>query len=846
MKKTDYLKLSCLHVVFLLIFAASKSPKVQVEDLSSDIDNWVQAKQWGKWYNDSCMYDDHLLSSLENDQGGFTSEEYEDMDLRPFMDSISKKSKIAIFRFKNSSKILLCLFLGLFCGLFYFVGVYHIACVNQKKYVFVSRNLFIALTFLLAILFIVALGLFFKGVSSGMRAIDAEKSIMCEAFRLPKTLLDGNLSEKFERAEGRHFIGLVRFADWVRNFRLNLDQIASGENKNGLEAINNIHLLSTVEEFETATKNFYKKYEKETIPDFAGNARTPFTIEYSLRHFMEMMDEMQEQYLKHAEHLQGVGDIYEYIETSTTRSELRNNLKMVQDHYEDLIRGFLKVWDDLLVQALVAPGTHVVDVHWILGIFGLFLFGIGSFMTVFIVKRFRNTLKKIKVCRVILMVMGVMIMVAFFLTMQAIVSFYTLHYTCGFLYKATFKDQRQFTILANKFDVNGQIEAIKNHCFISQTSTEISKLPYLIDEPEHEKTIKDFIIFLNGIKVVSDDQQAIDPTINDFPITAFANHLDKMKQGFSVEFDEMNTQLEKLNDLYKCSETFFSWSEGTCKMVHTSKINCVKILNDHFYVEECVEERDQAKEIFNSLKTHIDSEARLMDQMILDLKTSDSSLLNHLKLIWRQHAMIHDKLENVKRLMDTQFQDFEDGELRNWLDCSVIQEDLKIMYKDTCSRNLAHSLEFGNYAMWCGIILFFFLILSYALTILNFRKSSFDLNNSEESDEEDKEEEGKESGHMGFEDQVKIEFKSPLPNPNKLDRVSIDEENSDDQEEEKRKPQESFGLDVTEENDYVEPKKQVNVFYKKQVIPANKEKQDSSSFEVDSDPNDNDEVKEDK
>ena len=804
--------------IFTLITLTIVTSTASETSNSSPSKLWDEMPKWKRLYNDDCLVDNRVNSDMPglSESSLIKPEEYADLDITSFNQALKLQTSISIFKFKNSGKIVSCFFFALALSIVFLVGLYVVACKKIKKKIVTSKQKFSAITVALGLFAFVLLILYFMNISNGTKAKRAEDNILCESFRLPNTFLMGNIETRLRLARQKHFIGIIKLKEWVQHFRDNLPQFLSQKNYSSLQYIDQINLQSHVNEFERALDNYQKKYEDETVPNFAGVDQIPPTISRSLRHFRDLMLKLTTTYSEHVDRIQGLVDIFDFIKDTQSQADFDTNLKSAQDELEHIQAKFVDAWDKLMDFVLVAPGTQSVDVNTILGLHGVILFLILGLMVVFLVKRYQGRALKVRVFRKGLLVLMILLIMGFFMTMTMLFNVYTTHYGCAFLYRITKRDKTVFNYLPTRYKNNRQIKLIIDKCIMPNNDTD--QLFSLITNNEQSFALNAYLDFLEGLKLVNDDKQAINSKTDSYSVVAFGNHLEKAKKGYEIEFKELRDKLQQLNQMFMCSDTFYSWSFYTCSMTHTAKQNCIRLDQDHFYHEDCVEDIDAAREIFKALKRHFVEEVDLVTKMQNDLKGNDFSLLTHLQVIWRLNDSIYTKVEVFKEVLKTHFEDFDDGRLENWLDCSVIQEDLEVMFQDTCLNHLKPSITFAKLSVWIGLSLFVLLIWGFVMTLVRFGKPAGDLKDPSEAAGEGKDEKGLKN--IEYKKQVDVERFSPMDIYSKKNVENSEIQNSEQMDSVSK---ESFGLDITEENEKDAPKS-MHALGKQQIIPTSRGK----------------------
>ena len=822
----------CIFIIpFLLTHSATpQSPSestqpTPTEQLIED-ENWLKVHNWDNWLSTDCLFsNDELVnpdSSVPSFNYLFSPEEFDDLDLAAFREALKENSRMPIFKFQNSRNIIICIISSILTGILFFLFLYHLGCVSRHKKIKVSKSVYICLVISLCIFIFIVVVSYIVLVILGLKAKKVESKILCEALRVPLTLMRGNADVTTVAKHDAHFIGLRTFRNWISSFLNDYHSYVSGDNHDVLQLLGDIHFERHVDILKTSVIDFVKKFRNKTVTNFEGVETVPNTLSSGLTHYQELMDALVVQYSEHAERINGLNDIFDFVKDANAKERFRNNLEMAEMQLIEMEIKFLKFWQDMLNTVLISPGTQKTDVDVILWINAIFISVVLFSFIIYIFTYCKKQVKNPLIFRGVLLGSCLFAITSMVLSIEILRGVYSTHYGCAFLDQIINGDTSLVSDLEQDFGASKETQLIFNTCYLNPDSSS-HNIYSLVSDSDHQTAMMGYLEFLDGLKTISDDKQAINHLTDEYATVQFGNRLEEMKLGLRLEFSNLEAELDKLNVMFQCTDMFYSWSEDTCKKAAYPKPNCVVISDQTYVFHECVADDVSARDIFIRLQDYILSEKNLMSEMINDLipVSNTASVMHNLEEVWRKNNFIYEKVKLLQDSLNAPFESLDDGELKNWLDCTAIKSDLEFIYEDVCLKDLGYGVKFADLASTIAILLFFILTFNFLITILDFKGDPSRLDSS---------------GYM-FNDSSRM--KKEIDRNFEKDRVKDKKEGFASQENEKfvdpNLNETGNNQDFSDEELYI-PQKSINIQYKRNVISTQRNDavgNDFLNFEVD-------------
>lgn len=694
--------------------------------------DWIKRHDWDDWLHSDCFFSDSITSVSTGNPPSpdffFSPTEFDSLDVTPFLTALKRQSRISILKFKNSRNFVVCLVIAIFAGIFFLLALYHLGCVSKNKRIRVSAKCFKFCTILVLFFLFAVVVCFFVAIKKGLVAKRIEQEMLCEALRVPMTLMNGNAQSALAGAGAFHFVGFRQLRKWVSSFLDQFQDFSSGQNHEHLKILSQVQFESDVQKLVTTVDDFYQKYHEQTVPDLAGVQHIPPSIRDELEFYHSKMVILGREYLSHAKRVNGLGDIFSLLKDAQSKEVFRGDLEGAETRLLDVEAGFLEFWDAMLKLTLIAPGTQKSDVNSILWISGLSLLVVCFNLSIFLRNYCQNKLKSIQGYRGVLLFLGLLLIVCAGMCLEVLQSVYTTHYGCGFLHHLLNGRSELIADVETDFNANPEAKLVIDLCYSSSKESASKGIYSLLKDEGQVEALAGYLEFLDGLKTVDDDKQAVNHLTDEYQTVFFGNRLEQKRKGQEQEFRELSEALDKLNQLVSCGNVVYSWTSETCKKAQESKEQCVKIETGEYVPIECVEQKDHAKSLFEQLQRHFQVEVKLMSEMIEGLlpESNPDSVMHHLVRVWTSNNYIYEKVGEVEGNLKVHFQTLDDGELHNWLNCSLIKQDLEAVYNGVCLSRLVYGVRFADFCSVLMVLMFVLIVLSYALTLLDFKTVKMD------------------------------------------------------------------------------------------------------------------------
>jgi hypothetical protein len=703
---------------------------------------WLKTHDWYNWLETDCLYktQDVLISSETFSQDSFfSSKEFDSIDITPFLDALKNHSSISILRFKNSRNMITCMVVAVLSILLLLLILFHLGCVNKNKAIQVSKNCFYFTVTLLIAILLISIAVYFISIDKGIQAKKAEKSILCEALRVPITLMEGNIRQILNDRSQIHFIGFRELRTWISSFLNQFEDFSSGKNHDNLNVLNSIPLQENIEKLSTVSTNFYENFQRSSVPDINGNTVVPPSITKDLTLYWKEMELLLLQYKIHGSRVSGVNNFFELIKDEQSKYYFKKGLEDAESQLLLIETEFLQFYDSMLKQTLISPGTQKIDINTVLWISGLILITLLFTLSMYVYNKTQRRISSVVAYRGLILFLMILFVPVVILSIEVLIGVYSTHYGCSFVHQLLRGNTELISNLETDFHASANVQEIVNQCYLDTTEASNEMIYSMMKNDEQTQAIKGFLDFLDGLKTIDDDIQSINHLTDEYETVKFGEVLENKRRGVVLEFPELADSLVELNTLFSCTQYHYDWSDYTCNKVDLKGKSCIRIDQDEYIFDDCVPDDVTARDLFIKLQAYFTKEVELMSNMIenlLQVSNSDS-IMNNFKTVWRQNTFVYEKVGEIETSLNLHFQSFDDGQLQDWLNCKLIKNDLKIVHDNICRKQLQFGVTFSNNCTFLCAFLFILIGLSYMLILFNFeKKGDIQFENFEDKENE--------------------------------------------------------------------------------------------------------------
>lgn len=770
---------------------------------------------------------DKLPTSLK-DKFLLDPEDYKTMDLQPLYNALEQNSMIAFTKFGNSRNFgAIISFLVIFVIFSVFILV-HVICGNQKKFILVRKCCFVIISIFTCLLAFICLVMYVGTWPISVKAQRSKDKLTCEATRIPLTILQGNPEIQFDIKHQTHFLGLENLRRWTDSFLLHFEGFVDGKERIALDKIMGIDLEGEVEHLKRVEDKFYINFKGSTVPNQIGQEEVPNSISNGLELYHSKMSALITVYETHAGKINSLTDISGIVNNSTKSEDLKKGLQAMRNETLQMESDLVIFWNKTM-DSIIKHSRYTFKIAVVLqAILTFVLLGFIGFLVVYFCCCARGKcVKQISFLRLSGFIIGILLLVVLGLSLELSRTVYTIHYGCGFAYQMKMENMTEFNKMIKATNAPVKVQRIGQHCLFANTTPlplegtpaddsttptgtppttptdtttpmatpEPSKqsLFQLFDSSEAQGSITTMLNFLNGLKMTSDDSNLMDRDKDIFDTNGYLNLLKSLKTGVLVDLQPVHDLLIQLNDTFSCSNTFYAFSQEACSSIQTNRSNCLEIIKDPFYPEACIGDSTQSRNDFNHLLKYFQRDETLVADIIQDIesKSHSGSITARLESIWDKNDFVIQTIRSMESELVQNFKGLGDGDLFKWLDCSVIKQDIALIYDDVCVGILMDSMAFVDLLLTLTTFSCLLLFLAYLLTLFKVKVAYSDDRHNQIEEEEDEDEENK--GYVGDSGQFD----------------TLQDEGADREEQQKQ------GLGYSNDNPYFNQDQGENVVFKK-------------------------------
>ena len=544
-----------------------------------------------------------------------------------------------------------------------------------------------------------------------------EKNLLCEATRIPHTLFFGNPETRFSVKNSSYFLGFETLKQYISSFLKESDSFISGKNSELIKSLEKLTIGESVGNLSKITDDFFASFEGRKSINASGEQETPSTISYSLPLYKAYFLLMLEQYKDAANRLENLISLSPTLANEQSGSEFVENLSNVNNDLLDIKIELSAFWNKMMLTSFDGPLLFkvavifmAVEILILILIISLALFTV----TPSILKDQPIHKKKIR-CLLMIMILGIIIATLNLVEIGRGV--YSSFYGCSLMFQLKSDPVETKQKLSVLF-VNEHIAfKIFDKCYF-KANTDKNANFYSLFKEESGEALQQFVGFMDGIKMLHEDVQLINRNYD----KNFTNHmieaLESYEKGINFDFNDVKPNLDKLNNIFNCSDIMFSLSESGCKNLPSSKKKCINIQTQKFEKDSCITESAESELIFSRLQKYIKEDKELISQMLyyLDGEKNNSSIIALIEAVLIDFESIDNQVKSLDSELEIHFENMNQGELENWLDCGVIKEEIAKNFNSLCGSKLEDITNFA--ALNLSVLVLMYIIVIFLIFCL--------------------------------------------------------------------------------------------------------------------------------
>ena len=569
--------------------------------------------------------------------------------------------------------------------------------------------------------------------------IEIENNLLCEATRIPHTLLYGNPEIYLNMEKSKNFLGFETIRKYINGFLNESDSFQSGENYNIIKELENINIDKSVNELFETTYEFFSHFESKMIVNSSGERGHPLTILHSLPPYKNFLTEMLDRYKIGGDRLDSIVTLSPSLSDSNESSNLITNLRYSNDELLKIQQHLSMFWNQMLTASFDNTLVFKIAVIGVVLQCTVMMISVLLMCYIMIDSIWRGQkIKNKKVFRFLMILVCLIILLSSLSLFEVARGVFSSVYGCSVMYQLKKYPKETKTKITSFLQKDEIMNNIFNKCFFGEYEDHTQNFYSIFDKENTKTSIQEFLEFMDGIKMVHEEINMMDSQYDTRLTESMGRTFQSYKDGELYDFKDVMPNILKLNSYFECSEIFYSLSEKNCNKLPVGKTKCIKIKTDQFESPDCVDKSTLVKELFDNLQAYIQAEDELMEEILFKLNRENNpkSLLNLIKKVINEFEDINIKVKNLNTKLNTHFEELGDGPLQNWLDCGVIQDEIQKSFNNICDSKIEDLTNFVNLNLAVFLISFFSLIIFFILTFC-----------LEEETEDDKKSEQPEVGH---------------------------------------------------------------------------------------------------
>lgn len=654
MKNKTFTLLLCL-MMFNNIFAESDITKKKDDYCSKD-----------------SLSDLNLSDAELEDLRDLTKNNFTDnfLDILEFLQDPDDNSEDLMDSFRVPAIFLIIFIIVSFISLIVFIILCCGACTTDKNLTKACTVLSCIAFFIFAILFILII------VYLGLSQKNVEDTV-CAQFKVPSTLIDG-----VDDTENK-FIGLANLKLTLLGFQKDIENSVNASQH--FSNIRNSNPQTKTNDAWHELTNFVQSSQTKKITDAEGLSKTPNSI---LKMSKGITSEIESEFTDLdvvAERLTAAAQEGEaWAGSSNSRANIGTMLGSVNVNLQRYI-------DE--VEKIAEPGSDNVDTYVDYILWGYWL--IFAFAIVLIILSIAVLIIMCNMCskdkcwnclkcgRVLLVFIGFFILLFSIIVFILMVGSVSISGFCGFVGEIN-KGNKQ--VLDEFPELNDDVKSIIKTCLFKDSTGDLRDL--LINTGTTENEEKNYFTsvytFIEGFSAYRRYRKTTPSTSFSAGIKTQNSIWTKIELGTILDFDNINSALEDLNNMLSCDNKSFQFYTSQCN----SESGCLSIRDtETFTAPSCSDSK--ANQLFINLKKYINEEVGLMN--LFQNEVSDENNANSVqsKFILAKNDLnsLDDSVIAIEKEFKNVFENSTDKYNSKWKDlddCRVIRR-IMLQYEDkTC------------------------------------------------------------------------------------------------------------------------------------------------------------------
>lgn len=659
----------------------------------------------------------------EMEESIFHDQIYHETDITPFLEAISKRKKLSLTEYKNTGLLgVLIFFITMVVLLLLIVSFF--TCITKKDKVIKNRPCCVKTWLaIISILLLISFILMMIILVSASNISRAHNDLLCEATRIPHTLIMGTPQIHFEIESKRKFLGLERILDFSIIY---LDHFLIDPKKENIEILQKIRdtrLRDEMTLLKSASNNFKSNFADKTTLDAEGKQNIPISIQHEFPKYNYFLDLLSKRYELTVNRIAQINILTPLLLDESDFKTLKDDFHSAVNEIKDLEENIASFWNEIMTSTFMQSVTFRILLIGLILISVIIWISLVVSFCVFCKRTKRGSSNKIKdkSSLRLLLVLNLVAMLLGSISFSFLSSVtYSSFYACATMNQLKNEPQKTKTIIEKTLLKDEAILRIFDTCFSSPERNGNLNFQNLFVNEETKKVISDLILFIDALKILQEKDGAImkdhDLSQNSDYYTKFENY----KNGISSDFQNVHLNLSTLNHNFFCSDIIYKLDSEGCIHLPQEKTKCISILKSNFESDPCMHETkiQESETLFLKLKNHITAEQDHINPILeqIDGKSNLNSIAQRIKEIGNKYNDLISEIQQLTINIHLPLGDLASGHIENSLDCGAVRRDLDTTYDKMCRDHVWFLSRITFAAFFILIIGFFVVLIIFILT----------------------------------------------------------------------------------------------------------------------------------
>ena len=649
-----------------------------------------------------------------------------------FLNSMSRNEPLYLTEFDNTSLITASIVLLSSTIICLLALCFHHNCLFQREHRKIHPKVTGCCCGFISILLVACILVFIFPLRLASSVHSSSEDMLCEATRIPHSLVQGpydthyfppitqdsgeamstqtkqhplkieSKQKNYSKSEKIVFLGINTLLKLTNQFLGHSIGLSYDAFREDLEKILKVQLSHKIEQMVSTENDFFEDFRTRTINDGTGTQQIPSSISSYLSYFHSFMHKSLPKYSQLGKRIGALQTFYDRVSSQGKFDQFVSDLTQLDSQLKELEDSLLTFWNDL-IRGAFSKTENLKPFVVVLLLLAVLVFLSGLLLSLFYCRsRSRGRLEYIGSFRTVIFLNLGFLIVALVLYLQVLRVTFTAAYGCSLIIKLKENDVQIDSSIEGQLHVPFSLQKLLDLCLLTPnpdpptplvTQSTASSLLNWFQNEESSQNLREFVGFGDAFKALLQDWNYNMQEIDKSSITDFIQELEALQSGATNQFKSVDMRLDLLNQYLNCTDWRFELETEQCS-AKTDDKKCLTVAENDLPSDSCIS--DQAKPVYENLREHSLQSRKLLRDMMTRLKidASTESVLYKFSRVWQYIEFAKEELNRVNQQLRLEIRELAEGDLKLFLNCDTIKNDLSQMFVNLCWAKLADLMGF--------------------------------------------------------------------------------------------------------------------------------------------------------